>query len=85
MPLCALRHITAAEQRAAVAHTAMSLLLPPSLNCCCCCRRSRVADMSLAAMPILRCVRATASEVMWPCTGSAASSSLQAAAYIAGG
>ena len=36
----------------------------------------RVALISLAAMPILRCVRATASDVMWPCTGSVASSSL---------
>lgn len=38
--------------------------------------RSRAADISLVANPSLRCVRATASEVMCPCT-SVDSSSLQ--------
>ena len=39
-------------------------------------RRARVAVISREAMPCLRCDRATASEVMWPCTPSVGSSSL---------
>lgn len=35
---------------------------------------SRAAAMSLVARPSLRWVRATASEVMWPCTSDASSS-----------
>jgi hypothetical protein len=35
---------------------------------------SRAEDMSLEATPSLRCVRATARDVMWPCTISASSS-----------